>query len=174
MLNAARVLPARPGEPDDDVFPLRDRLRLRDNFGFVLQQLRSRGPAFRTLAKGPWSVFIAIATHFQMNAEAWPGQDAIARISGCSTRAVRYHVTALERGGFFKLRRERRTDGGERIFYRPGPVMLRELTAFGEDYPKDHVKPFKPMPNAATSAPAALSTPTQRPERIAGTPAEMA
>ena len=98
MSNAARSLPAGPGEPDDDLFPLPDRLRLRDNFGFVLQQLRARGPAFRDLAKGPWCVFIAIATHFQMNAEAWPGQEA----SGCSTRAVRYplldDVVVHERG----------------------------------------------------------------------------
>lgn len=164
MFNAARSLPAGPGEPDDDLFPLPDRLRLRDNFGFVLQQLRARGPAFRELAKGPWSVFIAIATHFQMNAEAWPGQEAIARFSGCSTRAVRYHVTALERGGFLTLRREHRADGGERIFYSPGPVMLRELAAFAGDYPKDRPKALRPRPPAPT--------PTPPPERTAGPPAE--
>ncbi len=164
MLNAARSLPAGSGEPDDDLFPLPDRLRLRDNFGFVLQQLRTRGPAFRDLAKGPWSVFIAIATHFQMNAEAWPGQEAIARFSGCSTRAVRYHVTALERGGFLTLRREHRADGGERIFYSPGPVMLSELAAFASDYPKDRPKALRPRPPAPTLTPP--------PERTAGPPAE--
>jgi len=36
MLNAARFLPAGPGEPDVDVFPLRERLRFRDNFGLGL------------------------------------------------------------------------------------------------------------------------------------------
>src|SRR5579863_5727645 len=103
MFHAASTLPACPGERD--VFPIRDRIRLRDNFGFVLQELRKRGPAFSTLAKGPWAVFIAIAAHFQLNAEAWPGQEAIAHFSGCSIRAVRYHVAELERGGFLALRR---------------------------------------------------------------------
>jgi hypothetical protein len=109
-------------------------------------------------------VFIAIATHFQMNAEAWPGQEAIARFSGCSTRAVRYHVTALERGGFLTLRREHRADGGERIFYSPGPVRLSELAAFAGDYPKDRPKGLRPRPPAPTLTPP--------PERTAGPPAE--
>jgi len=43
---------AGPGEPDD-AFPLRDRLRLRDNFGFVLQCLRMGGAAFASLDRGP-------------------------------------------------------------------------------------------------------------------------
>jgi hypothetical protein len=37
-----------------------------------------------------------VATHLQMNAEAWPSQDTLARFTGCSTRPVRYHVTELE------------------------------------------------------------------------------
>lgn len=172
MFNAARALPAGPGESDDDVFPIRYRLRLRDNFGFALQQLRERGSAFRALAKGPWSVFIAIAAHFQMNAEAWPSQEAIARFSGCSPRAVRYHVADLERGGFLTLRRERRADGSERIFYSAGPVMLRELAAFDADYPKDRPKVLKPV--RAAVPPSRSVTPTQNhpPERVAATPAE--
>lgn len=169
MLDAARVLPAGPGEPDDDVFPIRDRIRLRDNFGFVLQELRKRGPAFRALAKGPWSVFIAIATHFQLNAEAWPGQQAIAQFSGCSTRAVRFHVATLERRGFLVLRRGRRADGGERIFYSPGPVMRRELAAFSEDYPKDRAKVVNAAPVAA---PAVVPISNHPPEDPAGSPAE--
>jgi hypothetical protein len=140
MSHAAHVLPAASGEPDNDVFPFQDRVRLRDNFGFVLQELRKRGSAFRALAKGPWSVFIAIATHFQLHAEAWPGQETIAQFSGCSTRAVRLHVATLERCGFLTLRRSRRADGGGRIFYRPGPVLRRALATFGEDYPKDRPK----------------------------------
>jgi hypothetical protein len=168
MLNAAHVLPAGPGELDDDVFPLRLRLRLRDNFGFAVQQLRTRGTAFRDLAKGPWSVFIAIATHFQMNVEAWPGQEAIAHLSACSTRAVRYHVAILESRGVFVLRRERRHDGSERIFYQPGPAMLRELAAFDELYPKDRAKRLRRVASPA-SAPPPPSSPA---ESLAGAPAE--
>jgi hypothetical protein len=172
MSNTAWAFPAGPGESDEDVFPLRLRLRLRDNFGFVLQQLRARDPAFRPLAKGPWSVFIAIAAHFQMNAEAWPGQEAIASFSGCSTRAARYHIAELESGGFLTLRRERRGDGGDRIFYRPGPLMLRGLAAFDTGYPKDRAKVL--MPVRAVVLPTQSVTPTQthRPANVAGTPAE--
>jgi hypothetical protein len=172
MFKAVQALPAGPGEFDEDVFPARFRLRLRDNFGFVLQQLRARDPAFRPLAKGPWSVFIAIAAHFQMNAEAWPGQEAIASFSGCSTRAVRYHIAELESGGFLTLRRERHADGGDRIFYRPGPLMLRGLAVFDTDFPKDRPKALRPVRPAAP--PAQLVTPTQthHPEKAAGTPAE--
>lgn len=68
------------------------------------------------------------------------GPETLAQLSGCSTRAVRYHVSELERAGIFILRRERRPDGGERIYYRPGSVMLRELAAFRADYPKDKPK----------------------------------
>jgi len=170
MFNAVEVLPAGPGEPND-VFPLRDRVRLRDNFGFVLQELRKRGSVFRALAKGPWSVFIAIATHFQLHVEAWPGQETIAHLSGCSTRAVRTHVGELERAAIYVLRRERRPDGGERIYYRPGPVMLRELATFSADYPKDKPKVLRPVPPAQVAAPVAprLNPP---PERVAGPLAE--
>jgi hypothetical protein len=174
MFDAVQALPAGPGESDEDVFPVRLRLRLRDNFGFVLQQLRARDPAFRPLAKGPWSVFIAIAAHFQMNAESWPGQEAIASFSGCSTRAVRYHLAELESDGFLTLRRERRASGGDRIFYRPGPLMLRGLAAFDTDYPKDRPKVLKPARPVAPPTPSAsvACTQTHHPEKVAGTPAE--
>jgi hypothetical protein len=172
MFNAVQALPAGPGESNDDVFPVRLRLRLRDNFGFVLQQLRARDPAFQALAKGPWSVFIAIAAHFQMNAEAWPGQEAIASFSGCSTRAVRYHIAQLESGGFLTLRRERRADGGDRIYYRPGPLMLRGLAVFDTHFPKDRPKLLKPVRPAALATQSVTPTQTHHPERVAGTPAE--
>jgi hypothetical protein len=172
MFNTVQALPAGAGESDEDVFPTRLRIRLRENFGFVLQQLRARDPAFRALAKGPWSVFIAIAAHFQMNAEAWPGQEAIASFSGCSTRAVRYHLAELESDGFLTLRRERRGDGGDRIFYSPGPLMLRGLAAFDTDYPKDRPKVLKPMRAAAPHTQSVTPTRTHHPEIVAGTPAE--
>jgi hypothetical protein len=172
MRSAVQVLPAGPGESDEDVFPVRLRLRLRDKFGFVLQQLRARDPAFRLLAKGPWSVFIAIAAHFQINAEAWPGQEAIASFSGCSTRAVRYHLAELESDGFLTLRRERRGDGGDRIFYRPGPQMLRGLAVFETDFPKDRPKVLKPVRAALRPTQSVRPTHTHHPEKVAGTPAE--
>jgi hypothetical protein len=151
MLTAAMVLPACPGEPSDESFPLRDRLRLRDNFGFVLQQLRCRAGPFQALGKGPWAVFIGIACHLQLNPEAWPSQDTIARFSGFSVRAVRDYVAELERGGFLSVRRERRPDGGERILYAPGPVTLCELAAFNEEFPKDRPKVLRPPYTDATT-----------------------
>jgi hypothetical protein len=156
------------------LFPLQDRLWLRDNFGFLLREFRSKTLPFHALAKGPWSVFIAIATHFQTNAEAWPGQDAIATFSGCSTRAVRYHVADLERGGFLVLRRERRANGGERIFYSPGPVMRSALAAVRERYPKDRPKVLRPQPPSARLPASPIVPPTLNhpPEHIAGPPAE--
>jgi len=104
MFNAVQALPAGPGESDEDVFPVRLRLRLRDNFGFVLQQLRARDEAFRALAKGPWSVFIAIAAHFQMNAEAWPGQGRLRPSAAvphalCATTSPNLSAAASSRFG---------------------------------------------------------------------------
>jgi hypothetical protein len=163
MSNAASVLPAGPGERDDEIFPFKDRLRLRDNFGFVTRRIRKRS-AFGALAKGPWSVFIAIATHFQLHVEAWPSQHAIALFSGSSTRAVRNHVAVLECAGVFVLRRERRADGSERIFYQPGPTMRRELAAVDDEFPKDRAKRIPRRPHVIP-----LHPPT---ETIAGAPAE--
>ena len=73
--------------PAADTFPLRERRRLRDSFGLALRELRRR-PAFAALARGPWSLFIAIAVHWQGNAEAWPSQEALVRFSGSSIRAT--------------------------------------------------------------------------------------
>jgi hypothetical protein len=61
MLNAAQVLPAGPGEPEADVFPLQERLRFRDNIGLGLRDVRQR-PAFASLPRGPWFVFIGKAS----------------------------------------------------------------------------------------------------------------
>jgi hypothetical protein len=68
------VLPADLGEPEPEVFPLRERLRFRDNLGLGLRDVRQR-PAFATLPRGPWLVFIAVACYWQSNAEAWPSQE---------------------------------------------------------------------------------------------------
>ncbi|MGO9836357.1 MAG: hypothetical protein ACLP1X_19320, partial [Polyangiaceae bacterium] len=74
-------------------------------------------------------MFIAIACYWQSNAEAWPSQETIAGFSDYSARAVRDYVEALERVGIVRLRRERRPNGSERIYYAPGPVTLTALAA---------------------------------------------
>ncbi len=171
MLNAAKVLPAGPGERDVEVFPLRERLRFRDKFGLALLDLRARSTAFRALAKGPWALFIAIAVHWQSNAEAWPSQDALARFSGWSSRAVRDQADTLERGGFIRLRRERRADGSERIFYAPGLVTLAELAAFVERFPRERAKAPPPHEPDDTPPPPSPSS-IHPPEAPSGTPPE--
>jgi hypothetical protein len=170
MLNAARLLPAGPGEPEADAFPLRERLRFRDSFGFALLELRARSIAFQGLAKGPWALFIAIAVHWQGNAEAWPSQEALARFSGWSTRAVRDQADILERGGLIRLRRERRADGSERIFYAPGLVTLTALAEFVERFPRERAKPLRAEP-PAPAAPLAPTT-AHPPEAAAAAPPE--
>jgi hypothetical protein len=140
MFNAAQVFPAGPGEPQADVFPLRERLRFRDNFGLALLDVRARSAPFQRLTKGPWALFIAIAVHWQSNAEAWPSQETLARFSGWSTRAVRDQANVLECGGFIRIRRQRRVDGSERIFYAPGLVTLAALAEFVERFPRERAK----------------------------------
>lgn len=163
MLNAASVLPAGPGErDDDDVFPLRERLRFRDNLGLGLRDVRQRS-VFATLARGPWLIFMTIACYWQSNAEAWPSQETIASFSGYSARAVRVFVAVLEQLGIVRLRRERRSNGSDRIYYAPGLVTLIELAAFVERFPRECAKPLRPEP-------AASPTVTHPPETAAGAP----
>jgi hypothetical protein len=172
MFNAARLLPAGPGEPEADLFPLRERLRFRDSFGHALLELRSRGTPFQRLAKGPWALFIAIAVHWQSNAEAWPSQEALARFSGWSSRAVRDQANALACDGFLRLRRERRADGSERIFYAPGLVTLAALAEFVERFPRDRAKPLRPPEERRAPAAPPPPTVTHPPEAAAATPPE--
>jgi hypothetical protein len=170
MLNVASVLPAGPGEREGDLFPLRERLRLRDNFGLALLELRARNVEFQKLRKGPWALFIGIAVHWQGNAEAWPSQETLARFSGWSTRAVRDQADSLEQGGFIRVRRERRAGGSGRIFYAPGLVTLAALAEFVERFPRERAKTLRaeaPPTNAA-----AEPTPTHPPETASGTPPE--
>jgi hypothetical protein len=153
MLNAASVLPAGPGErDDDDVFPLRERLRFRDNLGLGLRDVRQRS-VFATLARGPWLIFMTIACYWQSNAEAWPSQETIASFSGYSARAVRVFVAVLEQLGIVRLRRERRSNGSDRIYYAPGLVTLIELAAFVERFPRERAKPLGPAPPAPPTVP---------------------
>jgi hypothetical protein len=165
MFNAARALPAGPGGQDEDVFPLRERLRFRDNFGHALREMRAGNASFRSLAKGPWALFIGIAVHWQCNAEAWPSQETLARFSGCTARSVRGYAGTLERDGFLRLRRERQANGSERIYYAPGPVLLTALAAFIVKYPKD--RPLKVLDRRPPESPSGGPA-----ETIAGTPEE--
>ena len=165
MSNVARALPAGPGGQDAEVFPLRERFRFRDNFGLAVTDMRSASAPLRGLKKGPWALLIAVAVHWQSNAEAWPSQETLARFSGCSTRSVRGYAVTLERGGFLRLRRERRANGSERIYYAPGPVFLSALAAFIEKYPREWpAKALRRQPPEAPSDGLA--------ETIAGAPAE--
>jgi hypothetical protein len=174
MLNAASVLPAGPGERDDDnVFPLRERLRFRDNLGLGLRDVRQR-PVFATLARGPWLVFVTIACFWQSNAEAWPSQETIARFSGYSSRAVRDFVAVLEQRGVVRLRRERRPDGSDRIYYAPGLVTLVELAAFVERFPRERAKALRPQAPPAAAPPEAPPTIAHPPETAAAAPPEEA
>ena len=164
MSNAASVLPAGPGERDDDVFPLRERIRFRDNLGLGLREVRQR-PVFAALARGPWLVFMTIACFWQSNAEAWPSQETIARFSGYSSRAVRDFVAVLEQFGIVRLRRERRPNGCDRIYYAPGFVTLLELAAFVERFPRERAKPLRPdaPPVASAPPPAVVTSPAAAP-----------
>lgn len=143
---------------NDDPFPIRERLRFRDNLGLGLRDLRQRS-AFATLGRGPWQVFIAIACYWQANAEAWPSQETIATFTGYSSRAVRDYVDVLKRVGIVRLRRERRPSGADRIYYAPGLVTLIELTAFVERFPRGPAKaPTSHLPEAASGAPPEASS----------------
>jgi hypothetical protein len=167
MSNAASVLPAGPGGRDDHLFPIRERLRFRDNFGLALRDLRQR-ETFSALPRGPWQVFIAIATFWQANAEAWPSQESIASFSGYSSRAVRDYVAVLEQQGIVRTRRERRPNGADRIYYAPGLFTLSELAAFVERFPREHARPSREVESVALPPPS-LPHP---PEATSGTPPE--
>jgi hypothetical protein len=166
MSKAVTVVPAGPGAPQGDPFPLRERIRFRDNLGLALRDVRQRA-SFAELERGPWSVFIAIACFWQSNAEAWPSQETIATFSGYTARAVRSYVDELERKGIVRLRRERRPSGAERIYYAPGAVTLTELAAFVERFPSG------PPPAQTSHPPEAISTaPPHPPEMASGAPPE--
>jgi hypothetical protein len=160
MSKAVEVVPAGPGTPLGDPFPIRERIRFRDNLGLALRDVRRR-PAFAALERGPWLVFIAVACYWQSNAEAWPSQETIATFSGYSARAVRDYVEVLERAGIVRLRRERRPTGAERIYYAPGPVTLTELAAFVERFPNG------PAPAPASHPPEATSGAPPTPPEVA-------
>jgi hypothetical protein len=110
-------------------------------------------------------------TFWQTNAEAWPSQETIAAFSGYSSRAVRDYVLMLERLGILRLRRERRPNGSDRIYYAPGFVTLVELAAFVERFPRERAKLLRPDSPQAVTAPPTITHP---PETAAAAPPEAA
>ncbi len=122
MITSVREhLPLRPE------FSTRLRARLRDAFGIAQLAMHAR-PAFAGLSQGPWALLWAIAAHWQLEEECWPSQQRLAALVHVDAeRSVRRWTSILQRAGFLDLRRERRRDGSERIFYAPGPVFLSEL-----------------------------------------------
>ncbi len=81
--------------------------------------------------------------------------------------SVRDYVEALERVGIVRLRRERRPNGSERIYYAPGPVTLTELAAFVERFPNGSLRATPAHPPEASSA-----GPPTPPEVASGAPPE--
>jgi hypothetical protein len=80
---------------------------------------------------------------------------------------VRDQADSLERAGFIRVRRERRTNGSVRIFYAPGLVTLAALANFVERFPRDRAKVLRTgVPSPRTVEPTA----THPPENHAGGP----
>jgi hypothetical protein len=88
-------------------------------------------------------VFIAIATRWQSNEEAWPSQETIARFCGCTSRCVRTCVAQLVLVGILRMRRTRTVHGTERLYYSPGPVLRRELAALEARFPRERAKSLR-------------------------------
>lgn len=135
MNSVASLLPSDREQPSDDRFPLRLRSRLRDRFGVALLDLRIRCTALAALALGPWTLLLTIAAHWQLHTEAWPSQETLARLTATNARSIRRYSATLALRGLVRLRRERRANGAERIYYAPGPVLLQALEAFAGRYP---------------------------------------
>jgi hypothetical protein len=106
-------------------------------------------------------VFIAIATHWQLKAEAWPTQATLGTFAGLDERTVRPHVQALEAAGIIRVRRERQPGGHERLFYQPGSALLAALEAFARRYPRPAAGSAQRPPEESSGTP---------PENPAATP----
>jgi hypothetical protein len=117
-------------------------------------------------------VFIAIACHWQANAEAWPSQETIAAFSGYSARAVRTFVDVLDGVGIVRTRRVRQASGAERIYYAPGRLTLTELAAFVERFPRGRPKILGPAQSGPAKPRAAIAQAPAPPEAGSGAPPE--
>jgi hypothetical protein len=106
---------------------------------------------------GPWTVFAWIASHWQLNEEAWPAQVTLGVLAGCDERTVRTHIDVLEASGAVSKRYERQRDGSQRIYYAPGPATLEALETFVERYPKPSAAPTEAADLASAAPPAAAS-----------------
>ena len=110
MSKAVEVVPAGPGTPQGDPFPIRET---HSPFGTTWAwpfATFAGVPAFRGAGEGTMArvhrgcLLLAVQRH---EASAEPGDDP-ATFSGYSARAVRDYVEVLERAGIVRLRRERR------------------------------------------------------------------
>ncbi|MFI5296748.1 MAG: helix-turn-helix domain-containing protein [Polyangiales bacterium] len=169
-MNALAVtLPAGPGEPTtEETFPNHVRSRLRYDLGLALNELRTRSATFQQLSMGAWIVFIAIATRWQSNEEAWPSQETIARFCGCTSRFVRTCVAQLVLGGILRVRRTRTPLGTERLYYAPGRVLLRELAAIEERFPRERARPLRRAIRDATSGSSSATINDELPDLRSG------
>ncbi len=78
---------------------------------------------------------------------------------------MRDYVDVLEAAAVVRLRRVRRPNGAERIYYAPGPVTLIELAAFVERFPRER-------PKSALEPVVASSPQSHLPEATSDTPPE--
>jgi hypothetical protein len=79
--------------------------------------LRRHWPGIRALERGPLALLRAFADHWQGHAEAYPGQEWLGELIGYDVRSVRDFTDALVDAELLHVRRERQTDGYERIYY---------------------------------------------------------
>lgn len=152
------------------------RRRLRAEFSGALTHLREHGCG--GLKTGPWAVLVAIlgpmgpgmGQHeggWLEREESWLGQVMQGQRAGCSDRTVRRHIPTLLAGGFLVQRREPRALGGRRhdkLYYRPGPVVLAALGSFVGQRPK-HLKLVPRSPDNLThGSPDRTATEPQKPK----------
>jgi hypothetical protein len=149
-------------------FPPVLRYRLRASLGLALQTLREL-PAFRSLDRCAWMVFVAIATHWQGKETAYPSQETIARFLGYTDTSVRHAIGVLARSGLVRVEGEGERGRGGRFVvchYAPGAATIDALYAFVRRYPKGEADGG---PRRVVMRPRLVSPP----EMVSGGPPEM-
>lgn len=123
--------------------------------------MREHVSALRALERGPWACLQAIAPHWQGGrADAFPGQERLALLSGYDSRSIRDFTRQLEARGVVDVVRVKLADGTARLHYEPGPVLLAAVEQFEARFSDERAKPVVlPEPPAMVSGggPAAVS-----------------
>lgn len=153
---------------EEKPFTLEMRRRLSAAFPAALKHLRAHGCG--TLKLGAWGVLIAILGPMGGGIgqhESWLGQVTQGARAGCSDRTVRRHVPKLLAGGFLRQRREPRGQAAgrrhDKLFYRPGPVLLAALETFVGGRAK-HLHPVDRSPDNLTDrSPDKVTTEPEKP-----------